>query len=108
MGHIWRSCKPRAHRGVFHTFGFSFAQNFTHVVEDSAAAYFGMVIALRIRGRGESMCDFVLVTETHHLPVGEVRSIFGDNGVGEPEAAYYVLLKELDNLLPDDFREALS
>ena len=52
-----------------------------------------MAIALRIIGREESMCDFVLVAETRHLLAGEVRSVVGDNSMGEPEAAHYVLPK---------------
>ena len=51
------------------------------------------------------MCDFVLVIKTCHLLAGKVRSIIGDNGMEEPEATHYVLSKELDNLLPGDFRE---
>ena len=49
------------------------------------------------------MCDFVLVTETRHFLADEVHSVIGNNGVGEPKAAYYVLPKELVNLLPGDF-----
>ena len=51
------------------------------------------------------MCDFVLVTETHHLVAGEVCSIVINNGVGKPKVAYYVLLLELDNLFPGDIGE---
>jgi len=50
------------------------------------------------------MCDFVLDTETGQLFAGKVRSVVGDS-VGEFEAAHYVLLDELDNLLPGDFGE---
>jgi len=62
-------------------FVFSFAQNFAQVVEDSAVADFGLVVALRIIGRGESMCNFVLVTETRHLlakfvPLSEIMAVF--------------------------------
>ena len=68
-------------------FAFSFAQNFAQVDEESEVADFGLAVILRIPGRGESMCDFVLVTETHHFPAGEVRSVVGDNDMGEPKAA---------------------
>ena len=51
------------------------------------------------------MCDFVLVTETCHLLVGKVCSIIRDNGMGEPNAAYYILPKKFDNLLFSDFGE---
>ena len=51
------------------------------------------------------MCDLVLIIETRHLLTGEVRPIVKNNGVGESEVAHYVLPKELENLLPSDFRE---
>ena len=53
------------------------------------------------------MYDFVLVTETRHLLAGEVCSVVEDNGMGEPEAAHYILPKKLNNMLPGDFGEAL-
>ena len=37
------------------------------------------------------MCDFVLGAETGHLLVGKVCSIVEDDGVGESEAAHYIL-----------------
>ena len=66
---------------------------------------FGLVVTLRIVERGESMRDFVLITETLHLLAGEVCFIVRDNGIGELELVYYVLPKKLDNLLPGDFKE---
>jgi len=51
------------------------------------------------------MGDLVLGAETDHLLTGKVRSIVEDDSVGEPEAAYYILPEELDNMLPGDFRE---
>jgi len=51
------------------------------------------------------MCDFVLRAETSHLLAGKVHTIVGDDGVGESEAAYYILPEELDNLLPSDFEK---
>ena len=46
-----------------------------------------------------------LSQKTHQLLAGEICSVAGDNGVGKLKAAYYVLPKELDNLLPNDFRK---
>ena len=51
------------------------------------------------------MCDFVLRAETSNLLAGKVHTIVGDDGVGESEAAYYILPEELDNLLPGDFEK---
>jgi len=39
------------------------------------------------------------------LFASEVHSVVGNNGVGEPKAAYYILPQERDNLLPGYFRE---
>ena len=49
--------------------------------------------------------DLVLGTEAGYLLAGKVSSVVGDDGVGEPEAARYVLLEKLDNLMLCDFRE---
>ena len=51
------------------------------------------------------MCDFVLGVETSHLLAGKVCPIVKDNSMREPEVAHYVLPEDLDNLLPDNFRE---
>jgi len=51
------------------------------------------------------MCDFVLATETRHLLAGKVRSFVRNNGAGESKATYYILLQNLDNLFPGDFKE---
>ena len=50
------------------------------------------------------MC-FVLGTETRHLLAGKIHFIVEDDGVGESEAAHYILREELDNLLLGNFRE---
>ena len=38
--------------------------------------------------------------ETGYLLAGKVRSIIGDDSVGEAEVMHYVLSEEPDNLLP--------
>ena len=53
------------------------------------------------------MGDVVFDAEASYLLAGEVGSIVRDDSVGNPVAAYYVLLEELDNLLPSDFVEWL-
>jgi len=49
--------------------------------------------------------DVVFDAEASYLLAGEVGSIVRDDSVGNPVAAYYVLLEELDNLLPADLRD---
>ena len=39
------------------------------------------------------------------LLAGEIGSVILDDSVGNPEATYYVLSEELDNLLPADLGE---
>ena len=51
------------------------------------------------------MGDDVFGAETGYLLAGEIESVVGDDSVGNPEVAYYVLPEELDNLLPADLRE---
>ena len=51
------------------------------------------------------MGDVVLSTEAGHFLAGEISSVVGDDSVGDPEAAYYVLSEELGNLLLADLRE---
>ena len=84
-------------------FAFGPTQNFAQVAQDGAVADFGLTFALKIIGRGESMCDFALVTETCHLLTKFVS--LSENGMRGPKATYYVLPKELDDVLPGDFGE---
>ena len=51
------------------------------------------------------MGDLVLGAETDHLLTGKVRSIVGDDSVGESESAHYILSEKLDNLLSGDFEK---
>ena len=51
------------------------------------------------------MYDFVLGTEIGNLLPDKICSVVGYDGMGEPEAAYYVLPEGLDNLLFDDFEK---
>jgi len=51
------------------------------------------------------MGDLILGAKAGYLLASEVRSVVGDDGVGEPKATHYVLPEELDNLLPSDFGE---
>jgi len=51
------------------------------------------------------MDDFVLAAESGYLLACKVYFVVRDDSVEELEAAYYILLDELNNLLPDDFRE---
>ena len=51
------------------------------------------------------MGDVVFGTEAGYLLVGEVGSVVGDDSVGNPEAAYYVLSEELDNFLSADLEK---
>ena len=51
------------------------------------------------------MGNVVFGAEAGYLLAGEVGSIIRDDGVGNPEVAYYVLPEKLDNLLPADLRE---
>ena len=51
------------------------------------------------------MGDVVFGAEVGHLFAGEISSVVGDDSVGDPEATYYILLKELDNLLFADLGE---
>ena len=104
-GHVWLSCKLEHSREFLRTFAYNFVQTFTQVVEDGAITDFSLVVTLKIIGQEKSMCDFILGAETGHLLAGKVPSIVGDDGVGESEAAHYILSEELDNLLPGDFRE---
>ena len=46
------------------------------------------------------MGDGVFGTEAGYLLVREIGSIAEDDNMGNPEATYYVLPYELDNLLP--------
>jgi len=64
-----------------------------------------MAIALWIIRCEKSMGDLILGAEAGYLFADKVRSIIGDDGVGEPEATPYVLPEKLDNLLPGDFGE---
>jgi len=66
---------------------------------------FSLAIALRIMRFGELMGDLLLGVEDGYLLACKVCCIIGDDGVGEPEATYYVLSEGLNNLLPGDFRE---
>ena len=50
------------------------------------------------------MCDGVFGAEAGHLLSGEISFIIRD-GAGDPEVTYYVLLEELDNLLPVELGE---
>jgi len=45
------------------------------------------------------MGDVIFATEAGHLLAGKISSIIGDESVGDPEATYYVLSEELNNLL---------
>ena len=36
---------------------------------------------------------------------GEISSVVGDDGVGDPDVTYFVLPEELDNLLPANLRK---
>ena len=51
------------------------------------------------------MRDIIFGAEAGYLFAGEVGSIVGYDSVGNPEAAYYILQKKLDNLLPADLEE---
>ena len=51
------------------------------------------------------MDDVVFSAEAGHLLSDKISSVVGDDCVRDFEATYYVLLKELDNLLPADFGE---
>ena len=51
------------------------------------------------------MGDVIFGTEAGYLLAGEVGSIVGDDSVGNPEAMYYVLPEEFDNMLLADFGE---
>jgi len=51
------------------------------------------------------MGDIVFGAEAGYLLAGEVGYIVRDDSMGNPEAAYYVLLQELDNLLPVNIGE---
>ena len=91
-------------REFLHPFASNFVQTFAQVVEDDVVSDFSLAIALKIIGRGESMCDHILGAETGHLLVGKVRSVIEDDGVGESEVAYYVLPEEIDNISFGDFK----
>ena len=94
------------HSGEFlHPFAFSFVQTFVQAVKDSVVTDFSLAIALGIMRFRELMGDFLLGVEACYLLAGKVRSVIRNDGVGEPEATYYVLQEELDNLLSGDFRE---
>ena len=47
----------------------------------------------------------VFGAEAGHLLAGEISFIVGDDGVRDSEATYYILPKELDNLLPANLGE---
>ena len=49
--------------------------------------------------------DILFGVEADHLLAGKISSIVRDDCVRNSEVTYYVLPKELDNLLPTDFRE---
>jgi len=49
--------------------------------------------------------DVVFGAKAGYLLAGEVGSVVGDDSVGNPKAAYYVLPGELDNLLTADLGE---
>jgi len=49
--------------------------------------------------------DVVFGAEAGHLLAGEIRPVVRDDSVRDPEATYYVLLEELDNMLPADLGE---
>ena len=51
------------------------------------------------------MGDTVFGTEAGYLLAGEISFVVGDDSLGNPEATYYVLPEELDNLLPADLGE---
>jgi len=51
------------------------------------------------------MGDVVLGAEAGHLLDGEISYVIRNDSVGDPEATYYVLPEELDNLLPADLGE---
>ena len=94
------------HSGEFlHPFSFSFVQTFAQAIEDGAVADFSLAVASRVIRYGEAMSDLVLGTKASYLLTGKVCSIIRDDGVGRPEATYYVLPEELDNLLLGDFGE---
>ena len=48
------------------------------------------------------MDDIVFGAEAGYQLVDKVGTIIGDDSVGNPEVACYVLPEELDNLLPAD------
>jgi len=60
-------------------------------------------LPLRIIEQGESIYDLVLGAKTGHLLAGKLPSVIGYDSMTEPKAANYVLPKELDNLLSNDF-----
>jgi len=82
-------------------------ETFTQVVENGAVVDLILAITSRIIRRGESVGDLVLSVEAGYLLAEKVHSVVGDDGMGEPEAAHYILPEELDNLLLGDFREAM-
>ena len=62
-GRAWWYCRL-THTGKFlRLFVFSFVQIFAQAIEDGAIVDLGLVIALRITRRGESMGDFVFGAE---------------------------------------------
>jgi len=53
------------------------------------------------------MGDVVIDAEAGHLLASKISSIVGDDSMGDPEAAYYVLPEELNNLPPTDFEDGI-
>ena len=51
------------------------------------------------------MGDVVFGAEAGHLLAEEISSIVGDDGVGDPQATYYVFPVVLDNLLPANLEQ---
>ena len=64
-----------------------------------------ILVTFRIIKRGELIYDLVLGTKIGHLLASKVHSVVLDDGMGKPEAAHYVLLEKLDNMLLGDYRE---
>ena len=92
---------PEHSEEFLHPFAFSFVQ----AVEDGAVADFNLAVPLRIISCVEPMGDLILGVEAGHLLAGNVHSVVGDDGLGDPEAIHYVLPQKPDNLLPGDFGE---